>query len=1251
MLEVRLLGPIEVGVEGRPVQLRRRKQRELMALLALRAGEVVSTDRLVDELWGETPPKAAVGSLQNLVSELRKVLPPDILRTRAPGYVLAIDRDAVDAHRFELLVREAGDAPPAQRVTQLREALALWRGPALDDVRLERSSAEEKARLEDLRVAAWEDRLEAELELGRHSQRIGELESLVSNHPLRERPVGLLMLALYRAGRQSEALETYRRAREMLVEELGIDPSSELQRLEQAILRHDPELDLPEAPRQRVPVSEPDRRKKVTVLFADLVDSTELAARLDPEVLRSVLDRYFELVRRAVERHGGMVEKFIGDAAMAVFGIPTLHEDDAIRAVRAACELRDALAEPSAELAGQYGLPLQVRVGLNTGEVFVRAGEAGEPFATGNAVNIAKRLEEAALPGEILIGEYTYRLVGHAVESKPVDPVDLGGALGRASVFRIGSLGDMARPFGRAALVGRTDELAWLRAASAGVHAEGRSRVVTLLGEAGVGKSRLAQEFAAATGDQPLMGRCVSYGKGATFLPLAEIVRQAVPERPREAILALLEGDDQAPLVAERVTQLTEPADAAASTGEVFWAVRRFLEALARERPVLVVLEDIHWAEPTLLDLVEYLDSWPAEARLLTLCLARSELLDKRPGWGSRNAVLALEPLAEAEAGELVADVARGSVDEDAITQIVEIAEGNPLFLEQLLAFVQEAGSAAIGPVPPTVEALLAGRLELLDSAERAVLERAAVVGRDFSRGALLTLSPPEALAGLDSRLAALARRGLVGGLRGGGGDTYRFHHVLVRDVVYSAITKEARADLHERCGSWIEQREGPVEFVGYHLEQAHRYRGEIRPGDPELAELAERAGASLAAAGIRAFRRADLRATVNLLARAAVLLPRHERRRAEILCELAIAQWSSGDAAEALEALGEAVSIADSFREPLVRPGLERSYFELFTDPSSDPTAVLAAAERAIPTFEELGDERAHGRAWRIIGYIRGSMQGRCADWLEASRRAAINYRRSGWSAAACLGEAAAALYHGATPVQEAAEQSEQLLSEATDRLGRANVLTWLGGLTALADRFDEGFELLREAEVTYCELGEVWSRANNSGRILGRSQRISGDLESAEKTLRECCETFDRLHDEAALSSVASELAQTLNDLGSTADAARWAQLAKERAPVGDLIAQFSWRRVNARLLAEAGRCEEAERLALEAIALSQTTDALTERGETLLEHAQVLRLAGRTVEAGEQAEAALALFEEKGNEASARLARSVLADVIAV
>jgi class 3 adenylate cyclase/tetratricopeptide (TPR) repeat protein len=1246
-LEVRLLGPLEVDVDGRILDVRRQKQRALLALLALRAGEVVPTDRLVDELWGDEPPKAAVGSLQNFVSELRKMLGAEVLVTRSPGYLLDIPRDAVDVHRFERIVREAAREAPEQRAASLREALGLWRGPALADVQLEDAMVAEAARLEESRVAVWEDRLEAELELGRQSQVIGELESLVGKHPLRERPVGLLMLALYRGGRQADALEAYRRSRQRLVEELGIDPSHELQRLEQAILRQDKELDLPEAPRKRVPASEPDRRKTVTILFADLVDSTELGARLDPEVLRRVLDRYFELVRAAIERHGGVVEKFIGDAAMAVFGIPTLHEDDALRAVRAACELREALAEPSEELTRTHGIPLQIRVGVNTGEVLVRAADSGDSFATGAAVNIAARLEQAAIPGEILIGETTFRLVQHAVESEPVDPVDLGGALGRASVYRVGGVGEAVRPLGQGALIGRHDELAWLQAAFAGVQAERRSRVVTVFGEAGVGKSRLAREFAASVGELPLVGRCVSYGDGATFLPLAQIVRKALPERPRAAILALLEGDDQASLVAERVTHLTEPADGAASTGEVFWAVRRFLEALARERPVLVLLEDIHWAEPTLLDLIEYLDSWPAEAALLVVCLARGELLEERPGWGSKNGVLALEPLEEEQAGALVQEVATGAVDEEARVQIVRIAAGNPLFLEQLLAFVQEAGLSALGAVPPTIEALLAGRLERLDPAERALTERAAVAGRDFSRGGLMALSPPDELAGLDSRLRTLVRRGLVRALRGGDDDTYRFHHVLVRDVAYAGTTKDARAELHERFGTWLEQRDKAAdEIVGYHLEQAHRYRKELEPGDPGVLGLAKRAGRVLAAAGIGAWKRADARAAANLLGRAASLLPAGEPKRAEILCELGLTLGQLGDSTAADAALTQAIDEAEAAgdrasaawsRIELARARLHRG---------GDPEEVIALVQAATPLFEEAGDERALGRAWRALGYARGSMQGRCADWLNASERALTYYRRSGWSTAGCLGEIVSALYHGPTPVPEAVERCERLLQEATDRPGRAHVLAHLAGLHAYDGHGDEAIRLLDEADNVYRDLEDDYSLANTSGRIRGRVHALGDDHDAAQVAFRACCETFDRFDDSAALASVAAELGGSLSAQGRIEEAREWSALAERRAPAGDVIAQFSWRILKARLLAHDNRLAEAEPLAGEALSLAMQTDALTSHGDVLLDVATVLTAADQLREAADRVRQAIDAYERKQNVAAARIARARLA-----
>ncbi len=358
-LELRLLGPLEVSTGGRVVPIGGPKPRTLLAVLALEAGRVVSVDRLVEDLWPAEPPRTAPHTIQVYVSQLRKALGSEAISTRAPGYVLELEPERVDLHRFVRLADEgraalgAGDAVAAE--VSLREALGLWRGTALADFTYEPFAQAEIARLDELRLVALEARLEADLALGRHAELVSELEALVDSQPLRERPRAQLMLALYRAGRQAEALAAYRAARETLVEELGIDPGPELRNLEAAILRQDASLLLDEA----VPATPPlESRRLVTLLFVDVVESMALAEALDAEALGRVLQRYFETVSGAVTRHGGTVEKYAGDAVMAAFGIPISHEDDALRAARAALDIRAGIAALAEQLdAGARSRP------------------------------------------------------------------------------------------------------------------------------------------------------------------------------------------------------------------------------------------------------------------------------------------------------------------------------------------------------------------------------------------------------------------------------------------------------------------------------------------------------------------------------------------------------------------------------------------------------------------------------------------------------------------------------------------------------------------------------------------------------------------------------------------------------------------------------------------------------------------------------------------------------------------------------
>ena len=583
------------------------------------------------------------------------------------------------------------------------------------------------------------------------------------------------------------------------------------------------------------------QRKTVSVLFCDVAGSTSLGESVDPEALRALLARYFERMKSIVERHGGSVEKFIGDAVMAVFGVPVAHEDDSLRAVRAAAEMRKALPE----------LGVQARIGLNTGEVVPGTEER---LATGDAVNVAARLEQAAPPGEVLLGEATLALLRDAVEVEPLESLALKGKADAIRAYRLLHLREAPERRHETPFVGRGRELAligetWERALS-----ERRCELLTIVGEAGVGKSRLTAEALASLDATLVRGRCLPYGEGITYWPVVEVLKQLDALPPEEA-------------AASAIRSLLGTSDAPTSAEEIAWAFRKTLEHVARDRPLAVVFDDIHWGEETFLDLVEHVALLSAGAPILLVCMARPELVDRRHAW---PVALRLEPLPAEDVDQLIPDRIGGSLRE----RMSQAAGGNPLFVVEMLAM---AGPEARGVVvPPTLQALLAARLDQLASAERTVLERGAVEGEIFHRGAVQALTPDEPQ--VTPRLAALVRKELIRPDRAQlpGEDGFRFRHLLIRDAAYDALPKAARADLHTRFASWLETHgTGLVELdeiLGYHLEQALHYRAEL--GLDRDAELAASARRRLTAAGGRAYVRQDYSAALSLLGRAAALVP-----------------------------------------------------------------------------------------------------------------------------------------------------------------------------------------------------------------------------------------------------------------------------------------------------------------------------------------------------------------------------------------
>jgi class 3 adenylate cyclase/tetratricopeptide (TPR) repeat protein len=1029
-------------------------------------------------------------------------------------------------------------------------------------------------------------------------------------------------------------------------------------------------------------------RKVVTIVFSDVTGSTALGERLDPESLRRVMARYFDAMARVIQAHGGVVEKFIGDAVMAVFGIPRLHEDDALRAVRAAVGMRDALADLNERLGAELGVTIATRIGVNTGEVVTGDPSAGQRLVTGDAVNTAARLEQSAAPGEVLIGERTQRLVRDAVRVEPVEPLQVKGKADPLPAYRLLAVEPGADSHTRrldSPLVGRRREQDLLRQALDRAMSERTCHLFTLLGPAGVGKSRLVQEFVAGAAPTAriLGGRCLSYGEGITFRPVGEVVRRAAgiedadpPDTARRKLERLLSGADDGSLVAARVAELIGLAELPSGGEDSFWAVRRLLESLARDRPLAVVFDDVHWAEPTFLDLVDHVADWTRDAPILLLCLARPELLEIRPGWGGGklNATsILLEPLGASEC-ELLIENLLGSADipPAARVRILAAAEGNPLFVEEMLAMLIDDGllrrengrwvgteDLARVAVPPTIQLLLAARLDRLDAEERAVMERGAVEGKVFHVGAVASLSPPDLRIRVVPRLLGLTRKELIRPDRGefAGEDAFRFRHLLIRDAAYQGMPKEVRAALHEAFADWLvaaahARMAEYDDILGHHLEQAYRYRAELGPVDEGSARLASRAADHLSKAGSRALHRGDGPAARTLLSRAVELLPEGSGARLRLLPDLADALIDTGALGEADGLLRLAIEQAGRAGDRLVAANaiVRRAYVRTSVDPGyySTKDARDDAAD-VIPTLEELGDERglvlARGTLAFfdfVLGQVEHSVR-MARAMLDTARR--LGLRRE---TARALAWFTGGLYFGPTPVAEAIETCLQLEREFhDDRPAVAASIRTLPALLGMQGRFDEGRAMAERVRGLFEELGDRFRLAARAF-WTGPLEMLAGRPDLAEQELRRSFDQLERLGDKGFRSTIAGYLANATYAQGRDEETARWAAVCRDLAGHDDIVSQVQWRSTSAKAAARGGDGDAGVRVVLDALDLASRMDYVNLRAETHMDAAEVFRLTGQPDRAVDQAREALRLFTSKGNEVSAAVALDVLAEL---
>lgn len=983
-----------------------------------------------------------------------------------------------------------------------------------------------------------------------------------------------------------------------------------------------------------------EERRVVTIVFCDLVGSTALSGQLDPEVLRSVTLRYFELMRASLQAHGGTVEKFIGDAVMAVFGVPSMHEDDARRALAATLDMTAALAEFNLELGVSLDLRLDVRIGVNTGEVIatVEPG-AGQALVSGEVVNVAARLEQHAEPGQILIGEQTMLAAGAAAQVEAVGVLQLRGKTDTVTGYRLlGLLSDDPEVLRRfdVPFVGRAQELAELGLMLDRVDRQRNCHLVNVYGEAGIGKTRLMRTW--QQGLDPALvrlgtGRCRPYGDAGTLSALADAVGQL-----------LIDARDGLPADALDVldTGLLKDGTPNPSVSETVGALVTVIGALAQQRTVLLSLDDCHWAPPMLLDVLDELTEYLDHEAVLLVCAARPDLLDHRPGWGSGrlNAnSMVLQGLSPDETLQLAAGLVEVSAhDTDTCERILKRAEGNPLHLEQLFASVEADGSR--GPLPPTVYALLAARIDALGAPERLLLDLAAIIGREFDAPALRTLAAGEANTDCTPALRELSRRRLIEPLRRPGGPpNYRFSSGLIQEVAYKGMAKRVRSERHERFAGCLRDGGGtPAELAG-HLERAYRYRAELGVTDSATELLRSSAAAELGAAGGTALAHADLWWADDLLSRAVQLLRPDEPGWAPVAQRLAEVQLALGRREDGLALLPLVLRAAERHADPATAA---HARLQLATHDPAGFGSAADAARAGIAVFERVEDQLGLARAGvRIAQELQfqgrhGDAEAMLLDAAEHAHRADAEPER-----AMALGAVGVSLWRGPTPAAQAIARAHELLAEHGPNRPtvRATLNCPLAVLHALREQPDEAQACLQIADPIARSLGfaeaEVFIPLFSA--IVAS---LNGDPSQAETLLRGALRACDRLGDVGLVSAVSRDLARLLLDQGAWQEpaeliAGEGVQVSAAPSEAADQLG------VRARIAALRGDLELAQQLVGRAVEQAERTDSPISRSIAQLDLAQVLRARGSYVAAAAAARSAGSCFAAKGHLVGSRRA----------